>query len=76
MQQFLKKTTFFSLVGLAAALSACHDETAASSGAAGRYNPTQSTSPATVSQTSRAIESITCALGCCSKKKAGITNNQ
>ena len=76
MKTLTRKAALGLLLGLAASLTACHDGTTASVGTAGRYNPAPGTSPATVSQTSQAIESITCALGCCSKKKADITNNQ
>ena len=75
MKNAIRKATLGLLFGLAAALTACHDETPASLQTDGRYNPDQGTSPATVSQTGQALESISCALGCCSKKKAGITNN-
>lgn len=76
MKKLISKAAFGLLLGLAASLTACHDQTTTSVGTGGRYNSTQGTSPATVSQTSQAIESITCALGCCSKKKADVTSNQ
>ncbi len=76
MKKLRRKAALGLLFGWVAVLAACHNETTAPIQTAGRYNPSQGTSPATVSQTSRAIQSITCALGCCSKKKAGITNNQ
>ncbi|MBD0257222.1 MAG: hypothetical protein ICV83_16005 [Cytophagales bacterium] len=76
MKKLSRKAAFGLLFGLAASLTACHDETTASIQTTGRYNPTRGASPATVSQTSQAIEAITCALGCCSKKKANIANNQ
>jgi hypothetical protein len=76
MKTLIRKAALGLLLGLALPLLPAHDETTASVGTAGRYNPILGTSPATVSQTSQAIESITCALGCCSKKKTDITNNQ
>ncbi len=76
MKKLMRKAAFGLLLGLAAALTACHEETTTSVGTDGRYNPIPGTSPATVSQTSQAIESISCALGCCSKKKADVISNQ
>jgi hypothetical protein len=76
MKKSIRKAALGLLFGLAASLTACHDQTPASIQTDGRYNSIQGTSPATVSQTSQAIESISCALGCCSKKKAGVDSNQ
>jgi hypothetical protein len=76
MKRFLQKATFCSLVGLAAALSACHDETTASAATNGLTTPGKGTVNATASKTEANSLSISCVLGCCSKKKAYVTNNQ
>ncbi len=62
MQRFLKKTAFLSLVSLGAAPSACHDDTPASA--------------VTASRVEEGIRSLSCALECCLKKKADVTNTQ
>ena len=76
MKKVTRKAALGLLLGLTASLTACHDQTPASLQTTGRYSPSQGTSPATVSQTSQAIQSISCALGCCSKKKAGVISEQ
>ncbi len=76
MQRFLKKTAFLSLVSLGAALSACHDDAPASAVTVTPTNPRQGAPQTTASQVEEGIRSLSCALGCCSKKKADATNNQ
>ncbi len=73
MQRFLKKTAFLSLFSLGAALSACHDDTPASTTPT---NPRQAAPQATASQVEEGIRSLSCALECCLKKKADVTNTQ
>jgi hypothetical protein len=70
MKRFSKKATFFSLVGLAAALSACHNETAAPPETSSLGNPGQGTPSVRVEQPTGSSLSISCVLGCCNKKKA------
>ena len=70
MQRFLKKTAFLVLVSLGAALSACHDDTRASAVTATPTNPRKGSPQATASQVEEGIRSISCALGCCSKKES------
>ena len=69
MKRFSRKVICALLFGVAAVLTACHDETTTSLGIDTGNNPPKGTVGATVSQTTGTLQAITCALGCCSRKK-------
>ncbi len=77
MKRFFRKATFCWVLSLTAALSACHDDTAALTDGPG--NSAKAGPNAKAEQTdegSLSISSISCALGCCNKKKNNLINNQ